>query len=70
MSEQPDPNMRASEQLSESERFYRAIRKGSEEAIAAHGAAGRTIAVWKDGKVVRVSAEELLRELEPQATGS
>lgn len=70
MSEQHDLNIPVSEPSIESERFYRVIRKGSQKAIAAHAAAGRTIAIWKDGRVVRVAAEDLLRELQIQVTGS
>jgi hypothetical protein len=45
----------------DSNRFSEAIRQGSVDAIAMHAAAGRTIAIWKDGQVVRVPEKQLLR---------
>jgi hypothetical protein len=47
----------------DSKRFYDAIRQGSVDAIAMHAAAGRTIAVCKDGQVVRIPGAELLKDL-------
>jgi hypothetical protein len=47
----------------DSKRFSEAIRQGSVDAISLHTAAGRTITLRKDGQVVRVPAEELLKEL-------
>ncbi len=37
-----------------------AIKAGVAKAIAEHKAAGRSIAVWKDGKVVIVPPEEIV----------
>jgi hypothetical protein len=48
-----------------SEQFDETVRAASEAAIAAHGAAGRMIPVWRDGKVICVSAEELLHKHQP-----
>jgi hypothetical protein len=50
-----------------SEQFDETIRAASEAAIAAHGAAGRMIPVWRDGKVIYVSAEELLQKHQPSS---
>jgi hypothetical protein len=47
------------------EQFDETIRAASESAIAAHGAAGRTIPIWRDGKVIYISAEELLHKPQP-----
>ncbi len=58
----PESQPTANDKL-DSMRFSEAIRQGSVDAIAMHAAAGRTIAIWKDGQIVRVPAEELLKEL-------
>jgi hypothetical protein len=48
-----------------SEQFDETIRAASEAAIVAHGAAGRTIPVWRGGKVICISADELLHKPQP-----
>ena len=35
------------------------VRLGAARAIARHKKAGRSISVWKDGKVVRIPPEEI-----------
>lgn len=74
MTEQPNldlqPNAQPPAEKSQSECYLDAIRKGADEAIAAHGAAGRKIPVSRDGSVVWVSADELLQESRSQGAGS
>lgn len=36
------------------------VRLGAARALAEHKKAGRSIAVWKDGKVVKVPPEEIV----------
>lgn len=68
MTEPQDPDARdAPALLSMSEEFDETIRAASKAAIAAHGAAGRMIPVWRDGKVIYVSAEELLQKHQPNS---
>jgi hypothetical protein len=35
------------------------VRRGVARALAAHKKAGRSIVVWRDGKIVRISPEEI-----------
>lgn len=58
----PESQPTAKDRL-DSNRFSEAIRQGSVDAISMHAVAGRTIAVWRDGQVLRVPAEEILKEL-------
>ncbi len=36
------------------------VRRGAAQALAEHKKAGRSIVIWKDGKVVQIPAEEIV----------
>ena len=40
---------------------FRALKEAVREVIEQHKKSGRPLAVWKNGKVVQISAEEALR---------
>lgn len=45
--------------LSDKARVQRALRKGVAHALWRHKRLGQSITVWRDGKVVRLSADEI-----------
>jgi hypothetical protein len=44
----------------------KAVRRAAEAAILLHKRAGVPLVIWRDGKVVRISAEELLKPGRPK----
>lgn len=52
--------MNHNKELSFGRRLEKAMQLGVAKAIAEHKAAGRSIAVWKNGKVVVVPPEEIV----------
>lgn len=57
MTSEPDRNIRAI--LKNKDLVERAIGKGVAEALWRHKRLGQSITVWQDGRVVRLSAEEI-----------
>lgn len=51
------------EKLKDRAAITKAIQRGIREAVLAHARAGHPVAGWRDGKVVWVSPEEILRTL-------
>jgi hypothetical protein len=48
--------------LSLHEKAYCALKEAVQEVVERHKETGRPLAIWQDGKVVRVSARQLLRK--------
>lgn len=46
----------------------RAIQRGAREALREHALLGRSVSVWRDGKIVRLCPAEIFEEL--RRTGS
>lgn len=45
----------------------KAINRGISQALREHALLGQSVSVWKDGKVVELSPEEILKELDTKA---
>ena len=45
----------------------RAVRLGVQDALREHALLGRSVAIWREGKVVHLSPAEILDELQRQA---
>jgi hypothetical protein len=56
-------NILLAEKLRDRAAVAKAIQRGVREAVLAHARAGRPVAGWRDGKVVWVPPEEILRSL-------
>ena len=52
------------ERLQDRAAITRAVQRAVREAVLAHARAGHSVAEWRDGKVVWVPPEEILRTLE------
>jgi hypothetical protein len=52
--------MNEAKKLDLHERIEFGVRRGVERALAAHKKAGRSIVVWRDGKIVRIPPEEIV----------
>ncbi len=63
MSEPAPPPL--AERLKDLAAITKAIQRGVREAVLAHARAGHPVAGWRDGKVVWVPPEEILRTLAP-----
>jgi hypothetical protein len=48
----------------------RAVRKGVRDALREHALLGRSVSIWRDGKIVRLSPTEILAELESESKKS
>lgn len=44
----------------------KAVRRAAEAAILQHKRAGVPLVIWRDGKIVRVSAEQLVKSGKPK----
>ncbi len=51
---------RLEELLSDATRLQAALREQVRKALQAHSKAGRSVVVWRDGRVVEVSPEDAL----------
>ena len=65
MSQEPQTSM--AEKLADHTLIDAAIRRAVREAILAHAKAGNPVATWRDGKVVWVPPEEILRDFANEA---
>jgi len=52
-----------SEKFKDSRAVTEAIQRAVREAVLAHARAGHPVAAWRDGKVVWIPPEEILRTL-------
>jgi hypothetical protein len=59
MNEPPEPSI--AERLADHVRIEAAIKRAMREAVLASARAGHEVVGWRDGKVVWVSPEEVLR---------
>jgi hypothetical protein len=48
----------------------RAVRKGVREALREHALFGRSVSIWCDGKIVRLSPAEILAEVDTDSSKS
>jgi hypothetical protein len=48
----------------------RAVRKGVREALREHALLGRSVSIWRDGKIVRLSPAEILTEVDTDSSNS
>jgi hypothetical protein len=46
------------------DRIHKGITEGINKAVQEHKKAGRSIAVWENGKIIKIPAEEILVEAE------
>ena len=63
----PRPEMPMDELIREARLDERAIQRGVRDALIRHKQLGQSIAVWRDGRVVIVSAEDIEIPPEPPA---
>ncbi|MGH7577594.1 MAG: hypothetical protein ACREM1_21030 [Longimicrobiales bacterium] len=61
----PDPEIPPSERVNDIPRITRALRHAVREALRRHKLAGNPVAVWEDGRVVWIPAEDI-----PEPTGT
>jgi hypothetical protein len=57
-----DANDRISRAFADGRPIDRAVQRAARAAILQHQRAGVPVVIWRDGKVVQVSADTLLRE--------
>ncbi|MBU4343429.1 MAG: hypothetical protein KJ902_02775 [Candidatus Omnitrophica bacterium] len=48
--------------LSLQDKAFKALKEAVREVVKRHAETGRPLAIWKNGKVVHVSAKQLLRK--------
>ncbi|HKA07472.1 MAG TPA: hypothetical protein VKD71_09460 [Gemmataceae bacterium] len=48
----------------------RAVRKGVRGALREHALLGRSVSIWRDGKIIRLSPAEILAELDAESSKS
>ena len=70
MAGKTDPHKDLDAILRESVLVERALRKAARQAIEEHRKDGRPLAMWRDGKVVWVPAEELQAEIVAPGLGA
>jgi hypothetical protein len=46
----------------------RAVRKGVRQALREHALLGRSVSIWRGGRIVRLSPAEILAELDRDPT--
>jgi hypothetical protein len=61
MNEQSTPSI--AELFADDALVTAAIQRGAREAVSKHAQAGQPVAIWQDGKVVWIPAEEVLARL-------
>lgn len=59
MSHIPEADLPPSERIHDTDRILRALRQAVHEALLDHKRTGDPVAIWRDGRVVWVPAEEI-----------
>ncbi|RMH24729.1 MAG: hypothetical protein D6692_12390 [Planctomycetota bacterium] len=70
MAQKTDPSRDVTAILREHVLVENALAKAARQAIAEHKAEGLPLAMWRDGKVVWMSAEEVEAELEASSSAA
>lgn len=54
-----DPDLPPTERIHDTARILRALREAAQEALLDHKRTGDPVAIWQDGRVVWVPAEDI-----------